>query len=396
MLKVKTTLKKFNPELIFVSYFWGFILLRPLLQAFESISTIILFTYVLILISIFMVGMILMKESSLGEAVFLVLFFLFFFFLDAIFRNNNNSYDYIYKYVYCGVIPVLFLSKIRNVDKLLKYFIWFSLFSFLLYGADPLLGNKIFSGYMDYGFNLVMPAFFGLFIGCHYFRLRWLIVFELICLSCILIFANRSALLSVVLFGLLYFIFTSPDRKKILIRWVLPGTILLVVFLLNIETIIRFIYQKVVIDFEISSYSIVKLMDIFENDNSSGFFSGRLEIWSDARNMIKESPIFGHGIGSFQSRYGIYTHNLYYDIVVFFGLIGLIVFCLIIFLSIWTIWSSNKSIQVLGLLFFSLWFPKLFLSTYFFEDIGFWCFLSLPFIIRYINQRHITNQVIDQ
>jgi hypothetical protein len=395
MFRIPTKIKVDNPELLFVIYYWGFILLRPFLQAFETKSSVILFVFVLALFSFFLVGMILRKEAKIGKAVFLVVIFFLFFLLDSVFRHTIFSNEYIYKFVYSGIIPVLFLSKIRDALKTLKYFTWFSLFAFFLFGADPLSGYKVFTDYMDYGFSLAMPAFFGIFLGYHFFKIRCMLIFEILCFFCILLFANRSSLLSALSFMTLYFIFMSPDRKRIMIRWVLPISILIVIISLNIEPITKFIYQIVTINFGYNSRSLNNFMAYFVKSNDFIVYSGRIEIWTKANNMINENIFLGHGMGAFQQRYGDYSHNIYFDILLFYGIIGLLVFSILVFYSIFRILKSNVSARILGFLFFSLWFPKLFFSSYFIKDIGFWCFLSFPFLIKYINQRKSNVQYID-
>lgn len=379
-LKFPARINISNPELLFVTYYWGFMLLRPLLNAYKNNSTLILFIYVLCLLAFFIVGMILRKENAIGQSVILLLSLFLFFMVDSVLRHNKYSYEYLYRFIYSGILPVLFLSKVRNADLLLRQFSWFSLFTFLLYGADPLSGYKIFTNYMDYGFNLAMPAFFGLFLGYHYFKIRWMLIFEILCFISILIFANRSALLGILIFISSYFLLISADRKKIMIRWIIPMSILIVFVSINIDTIIKFLYNEILVKLGYNSYALSKFTSSLTKLNLHVLFSGREEIWSKAFNMIKENPFLGHGLGSFQARYGFYSHNLLLDLLIFYGLLGFIIFSFLIFVSLYKIWSPQNSYRLLGFLFFSIWFPKLFFSTYFMEDFGFWCFIAFAWL----------------
>jgi len=379
MFKIPARIKITNPELLFVTYYWGFMLLRPLLDAYKTHSTLILFIYVLCLLVFFIVGMILRKEHSIGQSVLLLMVLFLFFLGDIVLRHNSFSFEYVYRFVYSGILPVLFLSKVRNGDLLLKYFTWFSLIIFLLYGADPLTGYKVFSDYMDYGFNLAMPAFFGLFLGYHYFKMRWMLIFEILCFLSILIFANRSALLGVLFFTAFYFLFMSADRKRIFIRWILPITIAVIIISFNIDSILKFIYNEVLIKLGYNSYALSKFTSSLTKLDLHVLFSGRMEIWTKALNMIRESPLIGHGLGSFQARYGFYSHNIILDILIFYGLLGFLIFGFLILASLYKIWRSKTSVKLIGFLFLSLWFPKLFFSAYFMEDFGFWCFIAFSF-----------------
>ncbi len=86
-------------------------------------------------------------------------------------------------------------------------------------------------------------------------------------------------------------------------------------------------------------FSSVKNTGSVEN---SGFerIIGFLEVQSDANrsdlrnaalNSFKESPILGHGISSVFYEIGEYSHNCFTDFLVEGGMIGFIIFCVIIF-----------------------------------------------------------------
>ena len=44
------------------------------------------------------------------------------------------------------------------------------------------------------------------------------------------------------------------------------------------------------------------------------------------------------------------------------------------------IFKHREYTKLIGLVFFCMWFPKLFFSIYIFEDIGIWCFLAFGFL----------------
>jgi O-antigen ligase len=380
MHRIKTTINLFNPELLFVIYFWGFLFLRPILKAFETKSTLILFVFVLVMLFLSLVGMLRRKDARIGNAVILMLIFFIIFLVDSVFRHNILSNEYVYRFVYSGILSVFFLSKVRDADKLLKYFSWFSLLAFLLFGGDPLNGFSTFSDYMDYGFNLVMPAFFGMFLGFHHLKIKWMLIFEILCFLCIVIFANRTSLLSVLVFIILYFILISPNRKRIIFRWIIPMSLLAIIILLNIDSIAKFAYKFVYFKFGYNSYALSKFTSTLHKLDLHVLFSGRLEIWTKATNMFKESPLIGHGLGSFQARYGFYSHNVFLDLLIFFGILGSSIFCFFIITSVIKIWRTNESSKIIGFLFMSLCFPKLIFSAYFLEDVGFWCFIAFTFL----------------
>ena len=60
---------------------------------------------------------------------------------------------------------------------------------------------------------------------------------------------------------------------------------------------------------------------------------GRQQMYLKAIDLIKERPILGYGIGGFEknSNFGGYPHNMFLEIMVSFGFVGLIVFLLLFF-----------------------------------------------------------------
>jgi len=286
----------------------------------------------------------------------------------------------------------LFLSKIKNIEKLIYYYVFFSLLAFILLGGDPIHGFRIFSDYMDYGFNLGLPVFIGLFLGYKYFKFKWMIFFLILNFLSILIYSNKSSLLTVIVFVFIYYLFIDPISKKRIVKLIIPISIILLLIYINIKSIALFIYDVFVVKLNVNSYSLITIKNYFLTKSDRVLFSGRIEIWNKAKVMISENLLFGHGIGSFQDRYGFYSHNIILDLLLFFGIVGFVTFLILIFYSLYKILKYNGLVRLLGGFLFSLWFPKLFFSTYFIADVGFWCFLSFPFICKYFeNYENIDN-----
>ncbi|MBP2657832.1 MAG: O-Antigen ligase [Firmicutes bacterium] len=366
------------PAVVLAVYYWGFILLRPILQIAKSNSTLILLGFVLVLLSIFSLNIFIKRRLQLNEALLMIFSFAILFILDVLLRNNECSYKYIYQFTYSGLIPVIFLSQVENSKKLLYYFSILSSVAFIIYAYDPIENYVLFGNYMDFGFNLAMPAFLGLFIGFHYFGIRWMFLLEVLCFIEILVFANRSALLSIMVFVVFYVLGQKQLTRNlwvlILISSCIGG------FLYNNAISIIDMLYEFVHDLGYSSYALSAMHSYFTMQDIETLFSGRFYIWEMANAMIYEEPLFGQGMGSFEAKTGLYSHNIVLDIMLFYGIIGLIIFCAIISKSGWCLLKSESSTKVLGTLFCCLWFPKLLFSAYFYEDIGFWCFLVFGFI----------------
>lgn len=87
---------------------------------------------------------------------------------------------------------------------------------------------------------------------------------------------------------------------------------------------------------KILSLGLQRLVANITNSHSGHVYidpsvAGRLQLYSDAFGLIREAPLFGHGIGSFgylTDYQGLdsYPHNIFLEILVNTGLVGLVLF----------------------------------------------------------------------
>ncbi|MCK5146214.1 O-antigen ligase family protein [bacterium] len=387
MIRISNIKKIDLPAFIFVSYYWSFLFLKLIARKYYTISMFVHVVFVLLLVYIFVINLLINKKLSIEKAGLLFLLFLAIFSFDSLIRSNSYTFSYLYQFVYAGLLPVIFLSKVKDVYKLLYYFAWFSALALIVFGLDPLNNFVIFTDYMDFGFNLALPAFLGLFIGYHFLRIKWMLFLVLIAFLEAVIFSNRSVILTVVSFLLLYFIINYGLKNKNAWYFILPLGSVVAIFSLNFSAVINYFYF-LFSDRGYQSNNFIRLKNYIATYDGLAYVGPRLNIWRYANSMISDNPILGHGIGAFENSYGIYAHNIYFEIMVTFGSVGLLVFVVMIFKSFKKMIDSNKTVKILGLLFFSLWFPKLFFSVNFFADIGFWCFISFYFLSLHSNKQN--------
>ena len=358
---------------LFPIYYWGFTFLNPIVSKAGEYSTLILLIFALMMFSLWF--LVILRKKAVNISVFIGFGFLLILALDMLIRSNSKSFDYIYKYIYAGFLVILFVSIINDSTKTLKVFSVLSVCAFLLFFYDPFLDYKFLGDYMGYGFNLVLPAFIGIFILCHYYKKWWLLPLEIFCLALILIYANRSAFLTAIIFILLYYL-TMHKKRKIILGFLVFTTLTL--FLL-LEHIILFV-MEIFVKLDLNTYAIQQFIKFIQFRDTESFFSGRFDIWQNAWNMFLSKPILGHGAGYFHAVHGTYPHNIVLDILVTYGIIGIIAIGLLIFMSFYKLAKNNGQNKLLGLLFLSLWFPKLVFSVYFIVDEGFWAFIAYGFL----------------
>ena len=358
---------------LFPIYYWGFTFLNPIVSRVGSYSTLILLVFALVLFGLWF--FVILKKRTINISVFVALGFLLLLVFDMLLRGNSLSFNYFYKYIYSGFLVVLFVSVINNSRETLKMFSILSVCAFFLFFYDPFLDYMIFGDYMGYGFGLALPAFIGMGVGFTYFKKRILILPMLACLFMLLIYANRSSFLAAVIFILLYLLIMH--RKKRMFLGLLIFAILATFLLL--EHIVLFT-MNLLIEMDISTYAINQFVRLLQHGDPSDFFSGRFDIWQNAWNMFLAKPRLGHGAGYFHSVYGTYPHNIILDVLVTYGIIGLLAIGILMLLPFYKLVKSKNENKLLGLVFLTLWFPKLIFSVYFIGDRGFWAFIAYGFL----------------
>jgi len=371
------------PELLFNLYFWGVVMLRPFLQDNLNESTLILTLFVFVLLCGFLVYAMVNRDQRVELPVVVMGLTGIIFFADAVFRVNSRSFILLYEFIYFGVVPVVLLSKVRQVKILLTYFSYFAVAAFFIYGIDPLNGYAVFSDYMGYGYKLALPAFLGIFIGFHYLRIKWMIVFEVIAFLFLMMFANRSALLTAVTFICLYILISHSFSWTRVVKRAALFIALFIVAYLNIDDLMNVLFQYTS-EANFRNYAIQKLNYFLTSGSADeAFFSGRIQIWKQAIDMFLDQPVIGHGAGKFQDVYGYYPHNMILDVLVTSGLCGLIVVVWFLFRSVNVLLRSAGELRIFSLLLLALWFPKLLFSMMFVNDTAFWAFFVLflfPFV----------------
>ncbi len=139
--------------------------------------------------------------------------------------------------------------------------------------------------------------------------------------------------------------------------------------------ILDFIY----FDLGYETYSIIKLRMMIQ-DGISESSSGRDFLYQSFLELFYENPIFGNGIGITNELWDVTPHNLFLQILVEFGILGMFVFILLacgflyVLLKIRKV--NNELFLILGILF-SVSFGRLLVSSDLWLRQEFWLFLSM-------------------
>jgi O-antigen ligase len=204
----------------------------------------------------------------------------------------------------------------------------------------------------------------------------------------IISFGSRGALLCLIIYVFLrFYIYTKNKNLKIVFLKLFLA--LLIIFgILNINGIIVFL-NNMLISIGINSRTLYLFLNNFDH------LSGRNEIYELILGYISKQSLFGSGIGYDRVLLnGAYSHNLFLEMIINFGLIvGVLMF---VILFIMTIFASVRDIAnkdnlitiliILGLVYLTF-------SGSYLTDITFWIFLGFTFsnIFRKNRRKYETN-----
>lgn len=188
------------------------------------------------------------------------------------------------------------------------------------------------------------------------------------------IIASRGALVALILFITFYYINSAKSKKTRYARMVILFSLLIIISL-SFGLIIEYVHHY--LDRQgINVLAINRIIYALEID--APIDSGRFDLYKQAIEQFKNSPLWGNGIGSFNN-YSEYPHNLFLQIMVEGGLFAIIPFMLIFFIGFFYLLSSdyNSSYFKILLLAFCAGIVQLFFSFYYWGSHYFWMFIFL-------------------
>lgn len=312
-----------------------FYFLRILYKHYIKISDII----ILFLMVIYIIVSIVSSQNGLGN------------------KGITNTFEFV---ACIGVYLYFSNSEWNNKVILLIYriSIVFVLFHFLVWIAKG-FGREFSSIYPNS--NILGPF---MFIAIYFILLRIFTtkkrlipyIFLLIALVILLASDTRSVLLSIFIGAIIYFIWNTIVKNKGL------SIFLFILIIVSFGSIV-FVYPKLP---NWSQYG--KLEAWMLEHTGKSIMSGRADIWGRLNNLIDLRPIFGFGpntvatdvIGREAS-----SHNLYINMALQIGYLGLLIFILILFTIFMSYVSkgSNRLVKLSAAAFIAILAHQLFEIT---------------------------------
>ena len=226
--------------------------------------------------------------------------------------------------------------------------------------------------YMGFAYYAVVPIMF-----CIYYYTKKKNIFHflviLIGILYLLMCGTRGPLLCIAGFLVYLFILDLKNiskRKLILISLLL---IALIIILCNIKNIAEFL-QPIFVKNHLST----RILDYFIADNSTINTSGRGNLYYKIIENINKHPILGSGLYSDREIIGVYSHNIFLEMINAFGIpIGSILLISIITLIVAAFRLANNEERYLISIYFCASIIRLFFSYSFMEDVNFYILIGL-------------------
>ena len=369
MLKTKI---KIN-ELLFSIYIFLFILTRIILITYSEYSKIILFVITSCILLISVTYNWWKNKKIVFDKIYAIILIVtsILYILSKVFNNNKWIDTYIYEFLIYGVITMYLYTQIKCKRTALKYIIIISTILKCMYALEPFIGYKYTTGYMQFGFMCILPAFCAIYIGRKIFEWKFLLIFEIISFLELLFFANRGSILTALFFIILIDIIYERFSWKIIAKYV-GVAIFVTVVSFNMGYISENIFEK----YNIKSYSFAQTYDtIVGVDNG---LAGRDEIWKEAVEYFLQSPIIGYGIASFNNYYGRHPHSIVLEFLTSFGIVGTIIFASFCIIAVINILKAKNSYEkVFNIYFMTLGLVPLVFNMYFSKWQYFWVFIII-------------------
>lgn len=328
----------------------------------------------LLLITIFVYNKIRLKDLNiifLITCIFIINFLLF---------PQKKIIIFLYISFLFKCYPLYFIcSKKINKDYFINLGYKLALISNIFIFFENLIIKS--SGYMAFGYHLLPVIIIYIYFFIKYKKYLTLLLIAINSFL-LIIYGNRGASLSLIIFLILsYFIFNKNKYTKILMIF-LSSNFLLVSFIYK-NTIKNFLINISLFflkELNIRSYFLSKLI-LFLNKGLASSSSGRNIIYSNAIELGNQNWLLGNGIGKFRYIYETYPHNIFLEIYVQFGSLGIIILCYFFYKVLYLLLKDKINKELL-LLLFILAIPRLILSSSFWERPEFWGLIGC---IRHFN-----------
>lgn len=332
--------EKINASLLFI-----FLYITTLTLPFKDITddgtAVYILTALILTISIFN------NRAQINiKVLFIALFFFIIFLINySIYPFKQETIEIFWEFIKFGLIPLYLASTIRKYDVLIKQWYIFGILNMIiwLFYLDSVNTREL--SYMTLG--RMMTYSFIIFTIFYYKNIRKKISFILMLISFILVafYSNRSSLLICIVI-IVFFEILSFKGKNFTLNYFKSFFyfVILLSLFLNLEGIVIFL-RDTLQGFGINSYILNKTVTAIQRGIVESS-SGRDFLYEQAVDMIHSNYFMPNGIGYYQFNTNFtYPHNIFLDILITFGIFGLIIFIIIVCVGIYKFLNLKDSLE---------------------------------------------------
>lgn len=309
--------------------------------------------------------------------IYMVAMFIFILHYAIFPENRAYIFDLIVPFFFMSLPAFIYTLSIKNFE-VFEVIMKKSSYIVFLFGA--LIGILVFTDRASAGsysmalsYYMLLPTIMFTDELIDKFSVR-IASFVGLSLLVILALGSRGAVLCVIVFAFLKII---KSKEKLTYKRALTYLGLCgigVISYINLEKILESMYL-IFLNFGIRSRSIL----LFLRDEVH--LSGRESIYDSLIVELVNNPVLGIGIGGDRLiRSGGYAHNLFLEIFIDFGLIlGAIITVFLLAIIVKCLLIKNRERYSLFIIWLSLGFVHLMVSSTYITDIKFWIFLGVSF-----------------
>ena len=299
----------------------------------------------------------------------------------------NVALELIISFFAIGMSGILIGALRFSQEHFLSYGYKLGLLNFFLLAPIPFTSLYLEEiNYMRFGYAMLPSVIFSFLFLFRDNNKKW--TFIIFCLSFgeLLLFGARGAMLTFMLFALIYLFFISDITKKVKLYF----SLFLFFIFFSLKFLLEYLIESLD-NFGLYSYALTKYFNVFNGDSIASTSSGRDDIYGLAFKRIDESFWFGSPLNTcFLDSGSIYYHNIILDILVNFGVIGFIFFIFFIFYNILKVVRSNsKERKMIFFVLFLIAMGRLFVSSSFWQRPEFWIFVG--YSVNYTYKKFDTN-----
>lgn len=309
-------------------------------------------------------------KNCLGEVVGVYLICGIILLINIIMFPENRDYQFLFFldfFFMClpSMVNVRLIDNKNHIDLFIKLSLVVLVLGEIYFVLDRIQGVSVENDYsMSYSYYMLLPSLAFVYLFNKSGRTIFLLLFGFPFLSMTII-GSRGAVIASAVFFVIAILFT---KKKRVFKVIAIALGLGIAFSFN-ELLVYI--GKITSSFGINSRTLYLLQtgQLISHD------SGRVSIWYNAIRIIEDNWFTGAGLGADYRILGIYSHNIFLDLLIHFGAIfgGIAILLMITVMIVGFIKAEDK---LLYMMLFCYGFIPILVSGTYLSASSFWVYIG--------------------